>query len=249
MGDFVERNSPGSRGNATTWTDHEGNLWLFGGNGSDSYNASGHLNDLWEFNISKGQWAWMGGSDSVADGSHHADGVYGKLGKPAKQNRPGGRESASGWVDNAGNFWLFGGSGAASAGTAGLLNDLWRFDPHTLEWTWMGGSNTIETRTISGNLCVGRKGDYSVEGLPASVPNTPGARTGASTWTDREGNFWLFGGDGLDADCKFGFLNDLWEYRFLPEAEAPAFNIKAGVYMLSRPTRGAWIETTSGTTH
>jgi hypothetical protein len=118
-----------------------------------------------------------------------------------------------------------------------------------LEWTWMGGSNTIETRTISGNLCVGRKGDYSVEGLPASVPNTPGARTGASTWTDREGNFWLFGGDGLDADCKFGFLNDLWEYRFLPEAEAPAFNIKAGVYMLSRPTRGAWIETTSGTTH
>jgi N-acetylneuraminic acid mutarotase len=31
-------------------------------------------------------------------------------------------------------------------------------------------------------------------------------------WTDSSGNFWLFGGWGLDSTGTVGELNDLWEY-------------------------------------
>lgn len=233
MRDFDERNSPGSRENATAWTDHEGNLWLFGGHGSDANNTKGDLNDLWEFDISKGEWAWMSGSEFASDPalpSAQVAGQYGKLGKPATTNTPGARHSAAAWADNDGNLWLFGGSGVDAKGNEGNLNDLWRFNPTTLEWTWMDGSNAFVTRVVSGELCAGSKGNYGIASLPSSVPSTPGGRYGASTWVDRSGNFWLFGGLGLDADCRRGYLNDLWEYRFLPQAETPTFNIKEGTY-------------------
>ena len=55
-------------------------------------------------------------------------GVYGTLGVPSANNFPGGRSNAVTWVDTDGNFWLFGGYGYAATG-AGLLNDLWMYDP------------------------------------------------------------------------------------------------------------------------
>jgi len=33
------------------------------------------------------------------------------------------------------------------------------------------------------------------------------------TWTDSSGAFWLFGGEGFDANANFGELNDLWEFH------------------------------------
>ena len=58
-------NIPGSRYGAVSWTDKNGNLWLFGGQGYDSADNEGYLNDLWEFNSTAGKWAWMGGSNAV----------------------------------------------------------------------------------------------------------------------------------------------------------------------------------------
>ena len=40
----------------------------------------------------------------------------------------------------------------------------------------------------------------------------PGARTGATTWTDTAGNLWLFGGSGADSTVATSDLNDLWKY-------------------------------------
>jgi N-acetylneuraminic acid mutarotase len=68
------------------------------------------------------------------------------------------------------------------------------------EWTWMGGSDTQNAKGVYGTL-----------GGP-SASNVPGARFGAVSWTDRSGNFWLFGGDGFDSTGGQGFLNDLWEF-------------------------------------
>ena len=42
-------NVPGARSTAVTWTDAAGNLWLFGGYGSDSAGSNGFLNDLWKY--------------------------------------------------------------------------------------------------------------------------------------------------------------------------------------------------------
>ena len=68
-------------------------------------------------------------------------GVYGTLGTPAAVNIPGGRDGASSWTDASGNLWLLGGSGFDENSSKSVLNDLWRFDPISGQWTWIGGSN------------------------------------------------------------------------------------------------------------
>ena len=56
---------PGARYNAVSWTDSEGNLWLFGGSGFDANGNGADLNDLWKFNPSTNEWAWMGGGSTA----------------------------------------------------------------------------------------------------------------------------------------------------------------------------------------
>jgi hypothetical protein len=177
-------NVPGARDSAVGWSDAAGNMWLFGG-----FAGGCCLNDLWRF--SAGEWTWMSGSN-MADQS----GVYGTQGTAAPGNVPGARQNAVSWADAHGNFWLFGGAGYDSTGTLGMgLDDLWKFSAG--EWTWMGGS------TIAN-----QPGVYGTQGT-AAPGNIPGARSNALRWTDKAGNFWLFGGiippNGAD-------LNDLWEY-------------------------------------
>src|SRR4051794_25040918 len=111
-------NTPGGRTAASTWTDANGNFWLFGGTGADANGTQGYLNDLWKFNASTGEWAWMGGSSSVPGDQLGVPGVYGTLRVGAAGNGPGGRDGALAWVDANGNFWLFGGYGFDSIGTS-----------------------------------------------------------------------------------------------------------------------------------
>ena len=72
-------------------------------------------------------------------------------------------------------------------------------------WTWVKGSNT-------GN----QNGIYGPETRPyfTRVDWTPGARRGAMSWIDVQGEFWLFGGQGYDSTSASGdgYLNDLWRY-------------------------------------
>jgi N-acetylneuraminic acid mutarotase len=189
-------NIPGSRNGAVSWTDSKGDLWLFGGYGSDATGAQDPLNDLWEFNPITKEWTWVSGSQTIG-----ANGVYGTRGTPAANNVPGGRVWATGWIDSSGNLWLFGGQGNDSIGMTGYLNDLWEFDPSTQEWTW-----------ISGGIAADLGGVYGTLGVP-STTNMPGGRYFTSSWIDRDGDFWVFGGDGLDSTGFYGQLNDLWEFN------------------------------------
>ncbi len=50
-------NVPGARDAAVSWTDLNGNLWLFGG-ASNSYGGPGH-NDPWEFNPVINEWTCL----------------------------------------------------------------------------------------------------------------------------------------------------------------------------------------------
>ncbi len=85
-----------------------------------------------------GEWTWMSGSNTSAQ-----LGAYGIKGIPAAANVPGARQGSISWTDSDGNFWLFGGLGYGTTTTSGHLNDLWRYDPITNEWTWMRGSKTV----------------------------------------------------------------------------------------------------------
>jgi hypothetical protein len=183
-GTAAASNIPGSRQSAITWTDGAGNIWLFGGQGNDSLGLGiGNLNDLWKYTA--GEWTWMSGSNF-----HNQSGTYGTLGTPSTSNVPGGRFGSVSWTDKSGNLWLFGGQGSPNED----LNDLWEYSAG--EWTWMNGSNGFN-----------QNGTYGTLGA-AAAGNVPGARQNAVSWTDKSGNFWLFGGLATGK----GHFNDLWEY-------------------------------------
>ena len=145
------------------------------------------------------EWTWMGGSGTVPTSYGGGQpGAYGTLGSHTAGNYPGSRESAVTWTDSSGNFWLFGGYGWDATKNYQLLNDLWEFSPSSQQWTWIGGSSTG-----------GQPGVYGTVGSPAAG-YYPGAREGAVGWTDKSGNFWLFGGYNATAG---GYLNDFWMFN------------------------------------
>ncbi len=210
---------PGSRWGGITWTDTSGNLWMFGGQGVAS-DQSGLLNDIWEFDMNSGpcsydlttgtgiftncQWIWQGGSNlanpSTTSTALGATGV------------PGGRWGAASYTDSTGsNVWMFGGQGYDSAGTVGLLNDLWKYNIAAGTWTLVSGTTTAN-----------QNGVYGTQGTGAAG-NAPGGRQTAVVWVDLSGNIWLFGGFGLDSAGTSGntgtgsqqigsVLNDLWKF-------------------------------------
>jgi len=73
------------------------------------------------------------------------------------------------------------------------------------EWTWMSGSSIASTSTSA------LPGLYGTLGTPAAG-NVPGGRSGATSWIDKSGNLWLFGGQGFDFAGASGLQNDLWEF-------------------------------------
>jgi N-acetylneuraminic acid mutarotase len=219
QGTFAPGNIPSGRSGAAIWTGKNGSVWLFGGvsnidysnDNGDNYGSEGSfINDLWEFNPSTNQWAWMGGNGTMSLSASSLPGVYGTLGTPAATNIPGGRSGEATWIDSSGNLWLYGGSGFDSAGNFGELNDVWEFNPSTNQWTWMGGSSTFLS-CMTGISCR-QPGVYGTLGTP-SIANIPGSRSGESTWTDKNGNLWLFGGWGYDSTGTEGYLNDLWVFN------------------------------------
>jgi hypothetical protein len=191
-------NLPGGRWGASVRRDPtSGKVWVFGGFGCDSTvnpNPFDHcsnllLNDLWSY--SGGQWTWVSGTNTG-----NQAGTYGTQGTAAAGNVPPGRQASVAWVDNSGNFWMFGGF---TSGTNGF-NDLWKFDPVASQWTWMSGSKGATSTP----------GNFGTQGVAAST-NVPGARWLSAAWSDTRGNLWLFGGQGFDATGN-GSLGDLWEY-------------------------------------
>jgi N-acetylneuraminic acid mutarotase len=189
-------NKPGSRYGTIEWTDASGNFWIHGGYGIDGAGNVGYLDDLWKYNPTTNEWTWMSG-----DNTRNITGVYGTKGTAAAANKPGGRYYGANGIDASGNLWLLGGYGYDGAGAVGLLNDLWKFNPTTSQWTWVSGDNTRN------NL-----GVYGTKGTAAAT-NKPGGRNVHSSWVDAAGNFWTFGGRGIDGAGTTAYMNDLWKYN------------------------------------
>jgi hypothetical protein len=178
-------NVPGARQGAMSWADKSGDLWLFGGFGTD------YMNDLWKY--AGGNWTWVAGPQTAGQ-----SGVYGTPGVAAASNVPGARAHAASWIDGSGNLWMMGGTGYDSTGFVGKLNDLWEFTSG--QWVWKSGSNLAN-----------QSGVYGTVGSPAST-TVPGARGAAVSWIGSSGELWLFGGNGYDSKGQLGWLGDLWRY-------------------------------------
>ena len=177
---------PGLGYGSASWTDLNGNFWVFGGSG-----FTGNMNTMWRYEPSTNNWTWMNGSNTG-----NPPGVYGTQGVPGPLNTPGGRlETACAWTDNAGDLWLFGGTTSG-----GNMNDLWRYTVATNEWTWMKGSQAAA-----------QAGTYGTRGVEDPA-NTPGARQVYSRWKDLTGNLWLFSGGDYPTNL---LTNDMWRYNRL----------------------------------
>ena len=190
LGVASSTNTPGIRNSSATWVDASGNFWLFGGIGYDVNNTYGSLNDLWKYDISTNLWTWINGDNTVTH-----SGVYGTRGLASSTNKPGSRAYCTSMKDAAGNFWLFGGTGHDTNGNRSFLNDLWKYNPGTNQWTW-----------ISGDMVINASASYGIKGTPSSSNNI-GAKNNASGWIDASANIWLFGGDGMSQ------VNDMWKYN------------------------------------
>lgn len=191
-------NLPGSRMQAATWVDDNGNFWMFGGWGNFRINQTGAFdkNDLWKYEIATNEWTWMHG-DSVAG----VYGIYGVREVPDHFNKPGARFQSAAWKDSAGKLWLFG--GIRNNNGREFYNDLWRYDPLTNEWSWYRGDD------FSYGVAV-----YGSQGI-ASSANKPNARMVSTYWKDLEGNFWLYGGRYQNVGNNNLYYNgDLWKLSF-----------------------------------
>ena len=188
-------NTPGGRGGAVAWTDATGVLWLFGGTGMKVGIGGMTLGDLWRWDGTN--WMWSSG-----DGESES-GTYGTRGVASPDNFPRWRSVAASWTDGGGSRWLFGGfAGPLSYYPGVFLNDLWKWDG--TNWTWMSGSAEPD-----------QPGSYGTKGVAAPT-NTPGARDGAISWTDADGNLWLFGGEwrqfSPNEPDPSSLFNDLWKW-------------------------------------
>ena len=197
-------NYPGGRTQATTWTDSKGDFWLYGGLGADSTGIECYLNDLWQFSPSSKEWTWLGGSPFCGYYLSGFSPYYEALEEPAIGNNPGSLTTSSSWVDSRNRLWLFGGSVEDPYSTAYPENDTWLFDPSIGQWALMSANS----EDSSGNS----EGTYGSLDL-WQENTTPGAREDASSWTDSQGNFWMFGGYGEPSTLPDGIMNDLWEFK------------------------------------
>ena len=196
-------NTPGARRSGATWTDLNGNLWLFGGEGYGQFiSGYNYLNDLWRYNPTTNEWTFMQGSPLVNQPS-----AYGTPGIAAPGNRPGGKKNALTWVDPSGNLWLYGGMGYYGTTTLGgtnYLNDLWKYNITTNQWTFYSG-------------CIGTSANqYAVYGTlgVANSSNLSGQRLQAVGWSDATGSLWMFSGMTVgSSQFGGGVMNDLWKYN------------------------------------
>ncbi len=206
------QSKPSVRAYASSWSDRNGNLWMFGGSQppATSSNEAAALGDLWKFDVAEQNWTAVS-----TVGAH-----------------PGARSAAATAVAADGDLFLFG--GVAMRGVVDdspMLRDLWKFSPANATWTLLDAHATPVAR---GGAAAWRDatGDFWLFGGSADAANAgllddfwrysvstqrwtripgathPSARRDARYWTDAQGHFWLFGGTtGSNA------ADELWEFN------------------------------------
>ena len=187
-------NYPPARSAAVTLLDSKGNLWLYGGN---SLGGWSDLNDLWKHDKATGLWTWVAGSSSL-----NPTGNFGTLGVADAANTPCSHAAGSGWVDADDNLYFFGGMAykCITPGSWIHMSDLWKFDPETSLWTWLGGSDHSTAAGV-----------YGTKNVPDHL-NQPGGRMNYGIWQKGTDTIWIYGGEGIDGNGLGGDLADLWSY-------------------------------------
>lgn len=193
--DLGSGNHPSPRQGAMLWNDKKGNIYMFGGEGIEETGEVGVFNELWSFNLITQSWELKKGNRKVNQ----------KVERYAKSiesinTQPEGRKGASTWVDKNGDLWMFGGRGFDNVSN---YDQMWHFSAKKNNWILMGGTD----KTNQKNKVSNKKEN--------STGSLPGARYGSAFWSDKDGNFWMFGGSVYSNEkAKDSYLADLWQFDF-----------------------------------
>lgn len=202
---------PGRRG-VTTWTDGNGDWWIWGGRSVTGLDADDNpiqtdTNELWQFTRRTEPTSPRWINRTPASGG------------PPPQYR------SVGWTGPNGDLWLLQGA------------ELWRYDVSAHTWIDMTPASVQTGAWPHGNhgspSWTDKDGDfwlfasdnsrlwrYPIGTRPAPHPwwgyfnmfasdQWPYRRAHAMSWTDAHGNLWMFGGQDTYANVDF---NDLWKF-------------------------------------
>jgi N-acetylneuraminic acid mutarotase len=187
-------NLPGARyGGASTQISNK--FYLFGGNGYGEAGSFGLLNDLWEYDVSNGQWKYLNGSKTIS-----VNGVYNTQFQFNNFSKPGSRESAK-FLTYNNKLYLFAGRGFdVNDISSAYLSDIFAYDITANQWAW-----------LRGNTDSGHNGVFGMQGVP-NANNRPSARYNGAAWYHNH-KLYYFGGYGLGSTgITVGFMNDMWTY-------------------------------------
>ena len=149
-------NKPGGRKGACAFFQNS-SLFVLGGQDE----AGALWSTVWKYEPASGNWAWWAGSALA-----NANGTYGTLYQESSLNQPGARTQASLALDSQQGFvYWFGGYGIDANGSPGnrdgedlgsylslplssfpflgYLQDLWRWNLTSHQWSWLGGNQTV----------------------------------------------------------------------------------------------------------
>jgi hypothetical protein len=158
--------------------------------GSAQYQSADLYSDLWQFNVTTKIWTWIAGPSTLNVGPTYtgADAV------------PSGRCEHQGFIHYKNRtLYMFGGYGLDFQAIISNLNDLWKFELSTQQWTFIRGSYYSDD-----------PGTYGQLGVP-SDSNDPAARTSPHFWFDENRlEAYMFG--GLD----YSYVrNDFWKLNLV----------------------------------
>jgi gliding motility-associated-like protein len=185
---------PQRKWGAVCWT-YQHRAFLFGG----SKDTSTSTNELWEYNMTTGQWIWHGGG--ACPPCYYS---YGTKGVASASNWPlGNYASKASWVKGSKLYYV---GGLYQEPTIGYqLSELWEYDVSTGLWTWLSGVT---------NTSPNHPGVYSSQTCVDSPGLFPASRVQANSVSTRVCNnsMWYYSGTDYTGTSN-SFFNDLWLYK------------------------------------
>ncbi|MGB3947286.1 MAG: T9SS type A sorting domain-containing protein [Bacteroidia bacterium] len=170
------------------------------------------------------EWCWKTGPQYSFETSgsnpnpYNLNAVYSNQGQYNSNTLPGNTEHCVGWTDINGDFWAFGGQGLNdNTGCCnGWLNSMFKYSPTLNQWAWIRGNSQRIGGPPFPAYTSGPAPNYGQVGV-SNPANDVGGRRSATAWTDKQGNFWLFGGSLQVSDDPNGgwtmhYFNDLWKF-------------------------------------
>lgn len=215
-----ESYSPGSRYAYNGCMDKNDYIWIFGGKNEA---LSDYMGDLWRYNTKANMWAWMGGSQGI-----DAQPNFGTKGVASDSNTPGSRWEPAIACHPDGSIWLFGGYQEFSSAPSNVLNDIWKFNTSSLQWTWVHGP--LYNASIESFVAKYRGiGEFGPEVLPVARENGYMVYRG-------ENLLMLYGGNGFrDSSCCYS------------QGEVLVFNITLNQWALMANSTDLLFDTFNGT--